>query len=198
MQSPLNETQGKILEFLKERSGNGVPPTVREICQAVGLRSTSSVQANLNALEEKGYIMRDPMHKRSIRIVGQAENVRHVPLLGVVTAGLPILAVEIVECYLPFTGGHISGNKDMFALRVRGESMINAGIFDGDILYVERTPVARNGDIVVALIEDEATVKTFYKENGHFRLQPENDAFEPIIVNELVILGKVVALTRYF
>lgn len=198
MQSPLNETQGKILEFLKERSGNGVPPTVREICQAVGLRSTSSVQANLNALEEKGYIMRDPMHKRSIRIVGQAENVRHVPLLGVVTAGLPILAVENVECYLPFTGGHISGNKDMFALRVRGESMINAGIFDGDILYVERTPVAKNGDIVVALIEDEATVKTFYKENGHFRLQPENDAFEPIIVNELVILGKVVALTRYF
>lgn len=198
MQSPLNETQAKILEFLKERSGNGVPPTVREICQAVGLRSTSSVQANLNSLEEKGYIMRDPMHKRSIRIVGQAENIRHVPLLGVVTAGLPILAVENIECYLPFTGGHISGSKDMFALRVRGESMINAGIFDGDILYVERTPVAKNGDIVVALIEDEATVKTFYKENGHFRLQPENDSFEPIIVNELVILGKVVALTRYF
>ncbi len=198
MKQPLNETQSKILEFLKERSGNGVPPSVREICLAVGLRSTSSVQANLDALEEKGYIMRDPMHKRSIRIVGQAENVRHVPLLGVVTAGMPILAVEQIECYLPFTGAHISKDKEMFALRVRGESMINAGIYDGDILYVEKTPTARNGDIVVALIEDEATVKTFYKENGHFRLQPENDSFEPIIVDELIILGKVVALTRYF
>lgn len=198
MKQSLSETQAKILEFLKERSGNGVPPTVREICQAVGLRSTSSVQANLDALEEKGYIMRDPMHKRSIRIVGQAENIRHVPLLGVVTAGLPILAVEQIECYLPFTSNYISKDKEMFALRVRGESMINAGIFDGDILFVEKTPQARNGDIVVALIEDEATVKTFYKENGHFRLQPENDSFDPIIVNELIILGKVVALTRYF
>ncbi len=195
---PLNKTQTRIFEFLKERSGNGVTPSVREICSAVGLKSPSTVQVNLDALEEKGYIIRDRMHKRSIRIVGQAENVRHVPLLGVVTAGIPILAVENIETYLPFTGGHISSDKDMFALRVRGESMINAGIFDGDILYVERTPVARNGDIVVALIEDEATVKTFYKENGHFRLQPENDIFEPIIVDELVILGKVIALTRYF
>jgi repressor LexA len=198
MHYDLTDNQQAILEFLKERSGSGVPPTVREICQAVGLRSTSSVQANLLALEEKGYIMRDPMHKRSIRIVGQSENVRHVPLLGVVTAGLPILATEQIECYIPFNGAHISSDKEMFALKVRGESMINAGIFDGDILYVERTPVARNGDIVVALIEDEATVKTFYKENGHFRLQPENDSFDPIIVDELIILGKVVGLTRYF
>ena len=194
---PLSENQHLILEYLKERLGDGVPPSVREICQAVGLRSTSSVQANLDALEEKGYIVRDPMLKRSIRIVGQAENVRHVPLLGTVTAGLPILAVEQVECYLPFTGGHLSKDKELFALRVRGESMINAGIYDGDILFVEKTPSARNGDIVVALIEDEATVKTFYKENGHFRLQPENDAFEPIIVNELIILGKAVAMMRY-
>lgn len=194
---PLSENQHLILEYLKERLGDGVPPSVREICQAVGLRSTSSVQANLDALEEKGYIVRDPMLKRSIRIVGQAENVRHVPLLGTVTAGLPILAVEQVECYLPFTGGHLSKDKELFALRVRGESMINAGIYDGDILFVEKTPTARNGDIVVALIEDEATVKTFYKENGHFRLQPENDAFEPIIVNELIILGKAVAMMRY-
>ena len=198
MSYDLTDNQQAILEFLKERSGGGVPPTVREICQAVGLRSTSSVQANLLVLEEKGYIMRDPMHKRSIRIVGQSENVRHVPLLGVVTAGLPILATEQIECYIPFNGSHISSDKEMFALRVRGESMINAGIFDGDILYVEKTPVARNGDIVVALIEDEATVKTFYKENGHFRLQPENDSFEPIIVDQLAILGKVVGLTRYF
>lgn len=197
MREPLTENQTLILNYLKERSGD-VPPSVREICQAVGLRSTSSVQANLNALEEKGYIERDPMHKRSIRITGRAENVMHIPLLGVVTAGLPILATEQIECYLPFNAPHISSDKEMFALRVRGESMINAGIFDGDIIYVERTPVARNGDIVVALIEDEATVKTFYKENGHFRLQPENDSFDPIIVDELIILGKVVALTRYF
>lgn len=193
----LSENQFRILEYLKERAAYGAIPSVREICQAVGLKSTSSVQNNLDALEEKGYIERDPMLKRSIRIVGQAENVRHVPLLGVVTAGLPILAVEQVECYLPFSGGHISSDKEMFALRVRGESMLNAGILDGDILFAEKTPTARNGDIVVALIEDEATVKTFYKENGHFRLQPENDAFEPIIVNELIILGKVVAVMRY-
>ncbi len=194
---PLSENQFRILEYLKERSGNGVPPSVREICQAVGLKSTSSVQANLDALEEKGYIIRDPMLKRSIRIVGQAENVRHVPLLGTVTAGIPILAVEQIESYIPFTGGHISSDSEMFALKVRGESMLGAGIYDGDILFVEKTPYARNGDIVVALIEDEATVKTFYKENGHFRLQPENDAFEPIIVDELIILGKAVAMMRY-
>ena len=195
---PINDTQQKIYEFLCERSQCGVPPSVREIGSAVGLRSTSSVQANLLALEEKGYIMRDPMHKRSIRIVGQSENVRHVPLLGVVTAGLPILATEQIECYIPFNGAHISSDKEMFALRVRGESMINAGIFDGDILYVEKTPVARNGDIVVALIEDEATVKTFYKENGHFRLQPENAALKPIIVDEVYILGKVIANLRFY
>ncbi len=193
----LSENQYRILEYLKERAAYGAIPSVREICQAVGLKSTSSVQNNLDALEEKGYIERDPMLKRSIRIVGQAENVRHVPLLGVVTAGLPILAVEQVECYLPFSGDHISSDKEMFALRVRGESMLNAGILDGDILFAEKTPTARNGEIVVALIEDEATVKTFYKENGHFRLQPENDAFEPIIVDELIILGKVVAVMRY-
>ena len=146
----LSENQFRILEFLKERSGTGIVPSVREICQAVGLKSTSSVQANLNALEEKGYIVRDPLLKRSIRIVGQAENIRHVPLLGVVTAGLPILAVEQIECYLPFTGP-VSGDKEMFALRVRGESMLDAGIYDGDILFAEKTPTARNGDIVVAV-----------------------------------------------
>jgi repressor LexA len=194
----LSENQYRILEYLKERAGAGAVPSVREICQAVGLRSTSSVQNNLDVLEEKGYIERDPMLKRSIRIVGQAENVRHVPLLGTVTAGLPILAVEQVECYLPFSGAEFSSDKEIFALRVRGESMLGAGIYDGDILFAEKTPSARNGDIVVALVEDEATVKTFYKENGHFRLQPENDAFEPIIVDELIILGKVVAMMRYF
>ena len=194
---PLSENQYNILEYLKQRASDGVPPSVREICRAVGLRSTSSVQSNLDALEEKGYIVRDPLLKRSIRIVGQAENVHHVPLLGTVTAGMPILAVEQIESYLPYSG-YVSKDKPLFALHVRGESMLGAGILDGDIIFAERTPVARNGEMVVALIDDEATVKTFYKENGHFRLQPENDAFEPIIVNEVVILGKVVAVLRYY
>ena len=194
---PLNEVQYQILDYRRQTIGSGIPPTVREIGQAVGLRSTSSVQSNLEALEEKGYIIRNPMHKRSIKIVGQAENIHHVPLLGTVTAGQPILAMEEVESYIPYSG-YVAPDKQLFALHVRGESMLGAGIFDGDIIFAERTPVARNGDMVVALIEDEATVKTFYKEDGHFRLQPENDAFEPIIVPEVVILGKVVALLRYY
>ena len=198
MNYDLTDNQQAILDFLKERSGSGVPPTVREICQAVGLRSTSSVQANLLALEEKGYIMRDPMHKRSIRIVGQSENVRHVPLLGVVTAGLPILATEQIECYIPFNGAHISSDKEMFALRVRGESMLGAGIFDGDMVLVEQRNYARNGEMIVALIDDGATVKTFYKEEGVIRLQPENDFMDPIIVPDCQILGKVFGVFRYF
>jgi repressor LexA len=194
----LNKTQRRVYEFLVERSQDGVPPSVREIGERVGLRSTSSVQANLDALDRMGYISRDPMHKRSIRIEGQAnKRVVQVPLLGTVTAGLPILAVEQIESYLPYTGP-VSRDKALFALRVRGESMINAGILDGDIVFVEKTPVAHNGDIAVVLLEDEATVKTFYKENGHFRLQPENDAMEPIFCEELIILGKVVSLLRYY
>lgn len=193
----LTSNQQKILDFLKDRLSQGVPPSVREIGKAVGLSSTSSVQSNLTALEEKGFIERDPLLKRSIRIVGQSENVRHVPLLGVVTAGTPILAVEQVEAYLPYTG-KVSKDKPVFALHVRGESMINKGILDGDIIFAEKTPVARNGEMVVALIEDEATVKTFYKENGHFRLQPENDTMEPIIVEEVEIIGKVVGLCRNY
>ncbi len=193
----LNETQQKIYEFLLERLSCGVPPSVREIGANVGLKSTSSVQANLDVLEDEGLIARDPMLKRSIRIVGQNENVKQVPILGTVTAGAPILAVEQIEGYLPFSGFNAS-DKQLFALRVRGESMINAGILDGDIVIVERTPVARNGEIIVALVGDEATVKTFYKENGHFRLQPENDTYEPIIVPEVAVLGKVVALNRYY
>ncbi len=195
----LNSTQQKIYEFLAERQQNGVPPSVREICAAVGLRSTSSVQANLIALEKAGYIERgDPKLKRSIRVLGpQADNTTQVPIVGTVTAGMPILAVEQIEGYVPYTA-NISGDKTLFALRVRGESMINAGILSGDIVIVEKTPVAENGEIVVALIEDEATVKTFYKENGHFRLQPENDTMDPIIVNEVAILGKVKALVRNY
>ena len=193
----MSDTQRRIYEFILERAQDGVPPSVREICERVGLRSTSSVQANLDSLEAMGYITRDAMHKRSIRIAGYEKQVTHVPLLGTVTAGMPILAVEQIESYLPYTGP-VSRDKSLFALRVRGESMINIGILDGDIVFVEKTPTARNGDIVVALIEDEATVKTFYKENGHFRLQPENDSMDPILCNEIAILGKVVSLLRYY
>lgn len=196
----INETQKKIYEYLLERSQRtAVPPSVREIGAAVGLKSTSSVQANLNALEEAGYITRDPMLKRSIRlnIMDETKKVQEIPLVGTVTAGEPILAVEQIEGYIPY-GGHISPDKICFALRVRGESMINAGILDGDIIVCEQTPEARNGDKVVALIDEEATVKTFYKEHDHYRLQPENDFMDPIICDELVILGKVVAVMRYY
>ena len=194
---PITPIQQKIYEFLVETAKNGMTPSVREIGAAVGLRSTSSVQANLDALEAAGYIQRPPMLKRCIKIVGQAENITHVPLLGTVTAGQPILAVEEIEGYLPFSMPGAS-DKELFALKVRGESMLWAGILDGDIVIVERTPTAVNGEMVVALVEDSATVKTFYKENGHFRLQPENDAYEPIIVDEVVILGKVIASYRYY
>lgn len=194
----INDTQRKIYEFLVERSTDGVPPSVREIGAAVGLRSTSSVQSNLDALEAAGYIQRDPLLKRSIRIVGQeAENVTQVPILGTVAAGAPILAVEHIEGYFPYTGT-VSRDKPLFALHVKGESMIQAGILDGDLVIAEKTPFARNGEMVIALVDDEATCKTFYKENGHFRLQPENDTYEPIIVDDCSILGKVVAVMRYY
>ncbi len=195
----LNDTQRKIYEFLLERLQDGVPPSVREIGAYVGLKSTSSVQACLDVLEREGFISRDPLLKRSIRIVGQEEtsNIKQVPILGTVTAGAPILAVEQVEGYVPYTG-YSAKDKSLFALRVKGESMINAGINDGDLIVVERTPIARNGEIVVALVDEEATVKRFFKEKGHFRLQPENDSYEPIIVEEAVILGRVVALHRYY
>ncbi len=193
----LNKTQKKIYEFLAERSQNGVPPTVREICAAVGLKSTSSVQSNLDALEEAGYIERNPMHKRSIRVRGQENSVTQVPLIGTVTAGMPILAVEAIEGYVPFSGDEQS-DKPLFALRVKGDSMIKCGILSGDIIIAEKTPVADAGDIVVALLDDEATVKRFYKEDGHFRLQPENDDYAPIICDEVIILGKVISLVRYF
>lgn len=195
--SDINSTQLKIYEYLKERAADGVPPTVREIGAAVGLRSTSSVQANLDALEEKGYISRDPMHKRSIRLSACAENVTSVPLLGTVAAGMPILAYEDVEDYIPYNGPK-SGQRELFALKVKGESMINVGILNGDIAIIEKCEVASNGDIVVALIGDEATIKTFYKEDGHFRLQPENDSLAPIITDEVAVLGKLVSLIRHY
>ena len=192
---PLNEKQQKVLSFLQERAQDGLPPTVREICAAAGIKSTSTVHAYLKTLEENGYISRQSGLNRAIRLPG--ESVARVPLLGKVTAGQPILAVEEVEDYVPYSGGGYQPGE-LFALRVSRTSMINAGIFDKDVVIVHKTPTAVNGDIVVALVGDEATVKRFYKENGHFRLQPENDAFEPIIVDEVSILGKVVSLVRYF
>lgn len=193
----LNDTQRKVYEYLVEKMRDGVPPSVREIGSAVGLRSTSSVQANLDALEEQGYISRDPMRKRSIRIVGQGEPAMQVPLLGTVAAGAPLLAVEQIEGYLPYSG-RVSPDKSLFALHVRGESMIEAGILDGDIVVAEQVSSAENGQLVIALVDDEATVKTFYKEQGLYRLQPANEAYEPIIVDHVDILGRVVAVFRYY
>ncbi len=192
---PLNEKQQKVLAFLRERANDGVPPSVREICLAAGIKSTSTVHAYLKTLEEGGYISRQSGLNRAIRLPG--ESVAKVPLLGRVTAGLPILAVQEVEDYVPYSGGGYDP-QELFALRVQGTSMINAGIMDKDVVIVHRTPAANNGDIVVALIEDEATVKRFFAEDGHIRLQPENDAYDPIIVSECTVLGKVVSLVRYF
>lgn len=196
----INKTQERIYAYLLERSQQtAVPPTVREIGSAVGLRSTSSVQTNLDALEKAGYITRDPLLKRSIQLnVGVSKsNITNVPLLGTVTAGKPILAVEEIEDYIPFSG-HVSSDKPLFALHVHGESMVNAGILDGDVIVCEQTPSAENGQIIVALIDDEATVKTFYKEKDCFRLQPENDYMDPIYCDELAILGRVKAVIRYY
>ena len=192
----LNKTQKKMFEYIKSViSERGIAPSVREIGVAVGLKSTSTVQYNLNALEKAGFIERDPNLKRTIRIAGVNLKTVPVPLVGTVTAGKPILATEMIEEYIP-VAMRKSGNY--FALHVKGDSMINAHILDGDIVIVEQTPVASNGEIVVALIDDEATVKRFYKENGRFRLQPENDEYEPIIVEELAILGRVATVIRNY
>lgn len=192
----LNKTQKKIFEYIKSViSERGIAPSVREIGVAVGLKSTSTVQYNLNALEREGFIERDPNLKRTIRIAGVNLKTVPVPLVGTVTAGKPILASEMIEEYIP-VAMRKSGNY--FALHVKGDSMINAHILDGDIVIVEQTPVADNGEIIVALIDDEATVKRFYKENGHFRLQPENDNYKPIIAEELTILGRVSTIIRNY
>ncbi len=193
---PLTEKQQRVLEFVKERLQDDIPPSVREICDATGIKSTSTVHACLKRLEDDGYIDRRSGLNRAIRLPG--ESVTRVPLIGRVTAGVPILAVEEVEDYVPFSGGSRYQPGELFALRVCGTSMINAGILDNDVVIVYRTNTARNGDIVVALIGDEATVKRIYVEKDHIRLQPENDAFEPIIVKEVTVLGKVISLVRYF
>jgi repressor LexA len=193
----LNPTQEAVLQFLMERSQQGLPPSVREIMARVGLKSTSSVQAILETLEKRGLIARDLRRKRTVRVAGGKPGGIQVPLLGTVAAGSPILAVEQIEDYLPFTGSVRSG-KTVFALRIRGESMIKAGILNGDIVFVESGSTANNRDIVIALVNEEATCKRFFRENGWFRLQPENDRMEPIILREITILGRVVGVTRLY
>ncbi len=200
----LSKKQSEILEYIKESIlERGYPPAVREICQAVNLKSTSSVHAHLATLEKKGMIRRDPSKPRAIEIIDDSFNlVRrelvNVPIIGKVTAGEPILATENIEGYFPILPEFVN-NVQTFMLKVRGESMINVGIYDGDYILVEETPTASNGDIIVALVEDSATVKRFFKEKDHIRLQPENDSMDPIIVPGDVsfsILGKVIGLYR--
>lgn len=199
----ISAKQREILDYIKsEILQKGYPPAVREICEAVQLKSTSSVHSHLETLEKNGYIRRDPTKPRAIEIVDDSFNLsRHdivnVPIIGTVTAGQPILAVENIEGYFPLLSEDLP-KSDTFMLKVKGESMINAGIFNGDLILVEKQSTAENGEIVVALIEDSATVKTFYKEDKHFRLQPENDTMEPIIVDNVEILGKVRGLYRRF
>ena len=200
-QGKITSKQTEILEYIKECIlKKGYPPAVREICAAVHLKSTSSVHSHLETLERNGYIRRDPTKPRTIEIIDDSFNltrreVVNVPLVGTVAAGLPLLAEENIENYFPIPVEMLP-NKEVFMLRVKGDSMIEAGIYDGDQVIVERSATAANGEKVVALVEDSATVKTFYKEKGHYRLQPENSSMEPIIVDEVTILGKVIGLIR--
>lgn len=199
----ISDKQREILDYIKtEILNKGYPPTVRDICEAVKLKSTSSVHSHLETLEKNGYIRRDPTKPRAIEIVDDNFNltrreVVNVPMIGRVAAGQPILAVENIESYFPIPTEFMP-NAESFMLRVQGESMINVGIFDGDNILVEKCDTAHNGEMVVALVDDSATVKTFYKEGDHIRLQPENDFMDPIIVPDCKILGKVFGVFRLF
>ena len=201
-QGKISKKQLEILEYIKsEILRIGYPPAVREICEAVNLRSTSSVHAHLESLEKNGYIRRDPTKPRAIEIIDDTFNLTrremvNVPMVGQVAAGEPILAEQNISNYFPIPMEFMP-NNETFMLTVKGESMINAGIFDGDYVLVEQCNTARNGDMVVALVDDSATVKTFYKEEGYYRLQPENDSMDPIIVLECQILGKVIGVFRF-
>jgi len=200
-QGKISAKQQQILEFIKDEIlKKGYPPAVREICEAVHLKSTSSVHSHLETLEKNGYIRRDPTKPRAIEIVDDSfqmvrREMASIPIIGTVAAGQPIFAQQNIEGYFPVPAD-IVPSGETFVLRVKGDSMINVGIFDGDQIFVQQCNTARNGDIVVALVEDSATVKTFYKENGYIRLQPENDTMEPIIVQECAILGKVFGVFR--
>ena len=197
--------QQEILDFIKsEILHKGYPPAVRDICEAVHLKSTSSVHSHLETLEKNGYIRRDPTKPRAIEIIDDTfqltrREVVNVPLIGTVAAGQPILAQENIENYFPVPAEYMP-NSECFMLKVKGDSMVNAGIFNGDQILVQQQNTANNGEMVVALIDDSATVKTFYKEDGHYRLQPENDSMEPIIVEPdrpFQILGKVIGVFRF-
>ena len=199
----ITEKQSQILEYIKSEILNkGYPPSVRDICTAVNLKSTSSVHSHLETLEKNGYIRRDPTKPRTIEIIDDNFNlvrreVVNVPMVGTVAAGQPILAIENIDNYFPIPSEYMP-NEETFMLKVKGESMINAGILDGDNILVKRQTTAKNGGMVVALVDDSATVKTFYKENGHIRLQPENDDMDPIIVPNCEIIGKVFGVFRFF
>lgn len=200
----ISKKQQEILEYIKEEIlKRGYPPAVREICNAVGLSSTSSVHAHLETLEKNGYIRRDPTKPRAIEICDDSfQMVRtemvSIPVVGQVAAGSPILAEENVQSYFPVPADMVPLGEPSFCLKVKGDSMINAGIFSGDQIFVQCCNTARNGDTVVALIDDSATVKTFYKESDHIRLQPENDTMDPIIVDDCQILGKVFGVFRLY
>jgi repressor LexA len=200
-QGRISPKQQEILEYIKQNIlKKGYPPAVREICEAVHLRSTSSVHAHLETLEKNGYIRKDPSKPRTIEIVDDTFNltrreIANVPVIGRVAAGQPILAEENITDYFPLPVDMLP-NEETFMLKVKGDSMINAGIFNGDNVIVSRQRTASNGEIVVAMVEDGATVKRFYREDGHYRLQPENDTMDPIIVNDVTILGKVIGLVR--
>ena len=191
----LNDRAREVYRYIRERLDNGYAPTIREICSALDIKSTSTVHRYMNRLVEEGLLDKMDNRNRAIRLHGNSS--RTVPLVGTVTAGQPITAVENIEDQLSFVPDkNYSG--ELFALRIRGESMINAGIFDGDIVIVEQCETVQNGEIAVVLVnDDEATVKRFYKEDGRYRLQPENDSMEPIYTEEASVLGKVVALVRY-
>lgn len=197
----ISAKQSEILAYIKEQIlAKGYPPAVREICKAVNLKSTSSVHSHLETLEKNGYIRRDPTKPRAIEIVDDNFNLtrkemRNIPIVGTVAAGQPIFAEENISGYFPLLADELPAG-DLFILNVRGESMINAGIYDGDKVIVRQSPTAKDGDIVVALVDDSATVKTYYKEEGRYRLQPENDTMDPIYVDEVIILGTVVGLFR--
>lgn len=198
----ISAKQQEILEYIKDEIlHKGYPPAVREICQAVNLKSTSSVHSHLETLEKNGYIRRDPTKPRAIEIMDDTFNLNrremvNVPILGNVAAGEPLFAEENIEDYFPIPAEMVP-NSEVFMLHVRGESMINVGILDGDNVLVQQQSTAKDGNMVVALVEDSATVKTFYKEDGYIRLQPENDTMEPIIVPDCQILGKVFGIFRF-
>lgn len=206
MYEDLTAKQKSVLEYMKKVVlDKGYPPSVREICTAVDLRSTSTVHNHLQNLEKKGYIRRDPTKPRAVEIFDVPfqeqlfkKPMIQVPILGSVTAGEPMLAIENVEDFFPLPISFVETDEEVFMLTIQGTSMIDAGIYDGDYVLVKKQNTADNGDIVVALLEDEATVKRFYKENGHFRLQPENSSMQPIIVDQVAVLGRVIGLIRRF